>query len=56
MKTAQIGFMFIALCCALCAIWLPGMLWQFLISSGVLLVAAAGIEATTMTSEKDDKK
>lgn len=56
MKTVQLGFLFIALFCVLCAIWLPDLIWQYLITAGVLLIAAAGIEASKMNSEKDDEK
>lgn len=56
MKTVQLGFLYIALICVVCAIWLPDLLWQYLITAGVLLIAAAGIEASHMSSEKDDQK
>lgn len=56
MKTAKIGFMYIALLCTICAIWLPDQRWPFIITAAVLLVAAGGLEASEMQSEKDDKK
>lgn len=56
MKIAKIGFMYIALLCVVCAIWLQSEMWQYLITAAVLLIAAAGIEASEMKSEKDDEK
>lgn len=56
MKTVKLGFMYIALLCVVSAIWLPEQRWPFLITAGVLLIAAAGIEASEMQSEKDDHK
>ena len=56
MKTAKIGFMYIALLCVVSAIWLQYQRWPFLITAAVLLIAAAGIEASEMKSEKDETK
>lgn len=56
MKMAQQVFLYVALISAICAVWIPGFRWQYIITMGVLLIAAAGIEASKMQSAKDEEE
>lgn len=50
MKHVQIALMFIALGTGIAAIWFPDSIWQLILTTVILLIAAAGIEASKMPS------
>lgn len=55
MKYVQMFLMFAALGTGIAAIWFPDQLWQLIMTTLILVIAAAGIEAQKMPSNNDPK-